>query len=562
MRVCIPPIHTYDSSYRPARTRINIDRQQPAWSHSSSCCLAMAPASPHGYSDAEASASLITVPEKRGIGLNTLLAYIGPGFMIAIGFIDPGNFETDLQAGAVYQYSLLWIVLLASIAALLMQSLAANLGTVTGKHLAEHCKEEYSRRVSFCLWIAAELAIVACDIPEVLGTAFALNLLFHLPLWAGVLLTGLSTLMLLALQQYGVRKLEIVIAFLIFTMASCFFAELSNAKPQALEVVKGMFVPQLNGNGATGLAISLIGAMVMPHNLFLHSALVLSRKTPRTVQGLKDGCRFYLIELTFAICIAFTINLSITAVSGAICFSPNLSPENKNNCANLDLNQASFLLQNVLGRWSSKLFGIALLASGQSSTITGTYAGQYVMQGFLNIRLVPWLRNLLTRTVAITPSLIAALVGGSSASGRLIIISSMILTFELPFALIPLIKFTNSKSKMNGLQNHLVMAIISWALACGIMMMNMYYLTTGLYYWLVSNNGLPKVGVAFVGILGFGALLAYLAVVCCLAFRSEKQVTYLLPAEDSIANRSNAEGDVGGTDTQEVELRGRFGLIP
>ncbi|KAJ7962761.1 putative Metal transporter [Quillaja saponaria] len=348
----------------------------------------------------------IIVPDKTS--WKNLFAYIGPGFLVSIAYIDPGNFETDLQAGAKYKYELLWIILVASCAALIIQSLAANLGVVTGKHLAEHCRAEYPRVPNFILWFFAEIAVIACDIPEVIGTAFALNILFSIPVWIGVLLTGLSTLVLLALQQYGVRKLEFLIAFLVFTIAACFFVELGYAKPAAKEVLHGLFVPQLKGDGATGLAISLLGAMVMPHNLFLHSALVLSRKIPRSVGGIKEACRFYMIESAFALTIAFFINVSVISVSGAVCNSSNINAEDQRNCQDLDLNKASFLLRNVLGSWSSKLFAIALLASGQSSTITGTYAGQYVMQGFLDLRLEPWIRNLLTRCLAIVPSLIVA----------------------------------------------------------------------------------------------------------------------------------------------------------
>ncbi|OEL26969.1 Metal transporter Nramp3 [Dichanthelium oligosanthes] len=320
----------------------------------------------------------IVIPEKNS--WKNLFSYIGPGFLVSIAYIDPGNFETDLQAGAQYKYELLWIILVASCAALIIQSLAARLGVVTGKHLAEHCRAEYPKVTNFILWILAELAVVACDIPEVIGTAFALNMLFRIPVWCGVLITGLSTLMLLLLQQYGVRKLELLIAFLVLLIAICFLVELGYSKPNASEVVKGLFVPELKGNGATGLAISLLGAMVMPHNLFLHSALVLSRKVPRSVHGIKEACRFYTIESAFALMVAFLINISIISVSGAVCGSGNLNPEDQANCSDLDLNKASFLLKNVLGTWSSKLFAVALLASGQSSTITGTYAGQYVMQ--------------------------------------------------------------------------------------------------------------------------------------------------------------------------------------
>nr|KYP50017.1 Metal transporter Nramp6 [Cajanus cajan] len=399
----------------------------------------------------------IVVPDSKS--WKNLFAYVGPGFLVSIAYIDPGNFETDLQSGAQYKYELLWIILVASCAALLIQTMAANLGVVTGMHLAEHCRNEYSRVPNFILWVIAEIAVVACDIPEVIGTAFALNMLFNIPVWIGVLLTGLSTLILLALQQYGVRKLEFFIAFLVFTIAACFMVELGYAKPVAKEVVTGLFVPKLEGHGATGLAISLLGAMVMPHNLFLHSALVLSRKIPRSARGIKEACRFYMIESAFALAVAFLINISVISVSGAVCNSSNLSAEDQNNCQDLDLNKASFLLRNVLGKWNSKLFAIALLASGQSSTITGTYAGQYVMQGFLDFRLKSWIRNLLTRCIAIVPSLIVALIGGSAGAGKLIIIASMILSFELPFALIPLLKFTSSKTKMGEHVNSITITV-------------------------------------------------------------------------------------------------------
>ncbi|XVF86339.1 hypothetical protein PTKIN_Ptkin18bG0031500 [Pterospermum kingtungense] len=467
----------------------------------------------------------IVVPDRKS--WKNLFAYMGPGFLVSIAYIDPGNFETDLQSGAQYKYELLWIILVASCAALVIQSLAANLGVVTGKHLAEHCRAEYPRGPNFVLWVLAEIAIVACDIPEVIGTAFALNMLFNIPVWIGVLLTGLSTLVLLALQQYGVRKLEFFIAFLVLTIAGCFFAELGYAKPVAGEVLNGLFVPQLKGNGATGLAISLLGAMVMPHNLFLHSALVLSRKIPRSVRGIKEACRFYMIESGFALMVAFLINVSVISVSGAVCNSSNLNPEDQASCKDLDLNKASFLLRNVLGSWSSKLFAIALLASGQSSTITGTYAGQYVMQGFLDLRLTPWIRNLLTRCLAIVPSLIVAVIGGSAGAGKLIIIASMILSFELPFALIPLLKFTSSETKMGTHVNSISVSAITWVIGSLIMGINIYYLMTSFIHLLLHSH-LKLVAVVFLGIIGFSGVAIYLAAITYLVFRPNKEATHLL----------------------------------
>uniref|UniRef100_A0A0R0H920 Uncharacterized protein n=1 Tax=Glycine max TaxID=3847 RepID=A0A0R0H920_SOYBN len=432
----------------------------------------------------------IVVPDRKS--WKNLFAYMGPGFLVSIAYIDPGNFETDLQSGAQYKYELLWIILLASCAALVIQSMAANLGVVTGKHLAEHCRAEYPRVPNFILWIIAEIAIVACDIPEVIGTAFALNMLFNIPVWIGVLLTGLSTLMLLALQQYG-----------------------------------GLFEPELKGSGATGLAISLLGAMVMPHNLFLHSALVLSRKIPRSVQGIREACRFYMIESAFALMVAFLINVCVISVSGAVCNSSNLNAEDQMSCQDLDLNKASFLLRNVLGKWSSKLFGIALFASGQSSTITGTYAGQYVMQGFLDLRLEPWIRNMLTRCLAIVPSLIVAVIGGSAGAGKLIIVASMILSFELPFALVPLLKFTSSKTKMGTHVNSTMISAVTWIIGTLLMAINIYYLITG-FIKLLLHSHLKIAAKVFLGILGFSGMAMYLAGITYLVLRKNKEATHLL----------------------------------
>ncbi|PKA52275.1 Metal transporter Nramp3 [Apostasia shenzhenica] len=474
-------------------------------------------------------ADQIIVPEERS--WKNLFAFMGPGFLVSIAYIDPGNFETDLQSGAEYKYELLWIILVASVAALIIQSLAAKLGVVTGRHLAEHCRAEYQKVPNFILWLLAELAVVACDIPEVIGTAFALNMLFNIPVWCGVLITGLSTLLLLFLQQYGVRKLELLITFLVLTMAACFLIELGYAKPQASEVIKGLFVPQLKGSGATGLAISLLGAMVMPHNLFLHSALVLSRKVSRSIHGIKEACRFYTVESAIALTVAFLINVSIISLTGAVCSSPNLSSDDKMKCDDLDLNKASFLLKNVLGKWSSKLFGIALLASGQSSTITGTYAGQYVMQGFLDLRITPWKRNLLTRSLAIIPSLIVAVIGGSAGAGKLIIIASMILSFELPFALLPLLKFTSSKTKMGSYANSIMISALTWITGSLIMAINIYYLISG-FIKLLLHSRLKTASKAFAGIFGFGAIFVYFAAIIYLALRKNRKSTQPLLSID------------------------------
>ncbi|KAI6689421.1 hypothetical protein NL676_026249 [Syzygium grande] len=432
--------------------------------------------SAHGESDQEGS-------HDQKPGWRGFLSFVGPGFLVSLAYLDPGNLETDLQAGANHEYELLWVVLIGLIFALIIQSLAANLGVST-----------------------------------VIGTAFALNILFHIPVWAGVLFTGCSTLVLLGLQRYGIRKLEMLIATMVFLMAGCFFGELSYAKPPTLKILKGMFIPKLSGNSATGDAIALLGALVMPHNLFLHSALVLSRKVPRSVRGINDACRFFLIESGFALFVAFLINVAVVSVSGTICSGNNLSSENADRCSNLTLNSASFLLKNVLGRSGSTIYAIALLASGQSSTITGTYAGQYIMQ-VVNSEIS------LTRCIAITPSLIVSIIGGSSGAGRLIIIASMILSFELPFALIPLLKFSSSATKMGNHKNSIYIIVISWILGVGLIVINIYYLSTGFVGWLIHNS-LLKVANVFIGILVFPLMAIYIIAVIHLTFRKDTVVTF------------------------------------
>ncbi|KAJ6709343.1 METAL TRANSPORTER NRAMP5 [Salix koriyanagi] len=483
-------------------------------------------------------------------GWRKFLSYVGPGFLVSLAYLDPGNLETDLQAGANHGYELLWVILIGLIFALIIQSLAANLGVSTGRHLAELCKVEYPKYVKLCLWLLAELAVIAADIPEVIGTAFALNILFHIPVWAGVLMTGLSTLLLLGLQKYGIRKLELLISVLVFTMAACFFGELSYVKPPASGVLKGMFIPKLSGQGATGDAIALLGALVMPHNLFLHSALVLSRKVPNSVRGINDACRYFLIESGFALFVAFLINVSIVSVSGTVCLAKNLSPEDAARCDDLTLKGASFLLKNVLGKSSSIVYSIALLASGQSSTITGTYAGQYIMQGFLDLKMRKWLRNLLTRSVAILPSLIVSIIGGQSGASRLIIIASMILSFELPFALIPLLKFSSSNTKMGPHKNSIYIIVISWALGFMIIGINVYYLSTGFVGWLTTNN-LPKVGNVIIGIVVFPFMAIYISSIIYLTFRKDTAVTYI----DPVKNDPNLEAKMEsghGKSSQEM----------
>ncbi|XP_042387974.1 metal transporter Nramp5-like [Zingiber officinale] len=458
-------------------------------------------------------------------GWKRFFAHVGPGFLVSLAYLDLGNFETDLQAGANHRYELLWVILIGLIFALIIQSLSANLGVTTGKHLAKLCKAEYPTFIKYCLWLVAELAVIAADIPEVIGSAFALNILFHIPVWTGVLLTGLSTLILLGLQKYGMRKLELLISILVFLMAACYFGELVYVKPRATEVMKGLFIPRLQGDSATGDAISLLGALVMSHNLFLHSALVLSRKTPPSAKGINDACRYFLLESGLALFVALLINITVVSVSGTVCATTDLSAEDSDRCSDLTLNSASFLLKNVLGKSSSILYGISLLASGQSSRITGTYAGQYIMQGFLEIKIRIWLRDLITRCIAICPSLIVAIIGGTTGSGRLIIIASMILSFELPFALIPLLKFSSSSVKMGPHKNSIYIIVVSWVLGLGVIGINIYYLSTSFITWIIHSS-FPKPVTVLIGVIVFPAMAFYVISLIYLMFRKDRTVTF------------------------------------
>ncbi|XP_050292115.1 metal transporter Nramp5-like isoform X2 [Quercus robur] len=432
-----------------------------------------------------------------------LLGYVGPGFLVSVAYLDPGNLETDLQAGADHKFELLWIVLVGLSFALTIQSRSANLGVATGKHLAEHCKAEYPTSVNYCLWILAEVAVIAADIPEVVGTAFALHILFKVPIWIGVLLAGLNTLLLLGLQRYGIRKLEGVIGLLVMVLGCCFFTVMVHAKPSAEEILTGMFVPKLNGPRATSDAIALLGALIMPHNLFLHSALVISRKIPHTLDGIKSASKCFLIESGLALFLAFLINVAVVSVSGSVCSNPIISPENKAQCKNITLESAASLLKNALGNWSSKLYAISLLASGQSSTVTGTYAGQYIMQGFLDLKIEPWLRNLITRCIAITPSLV------------------MVLSFELPFALVPLLKFTSSEAKMGPHKNSITVRLVSWLLGCCSIGINLYFLSTTII-GRITNKQTSKAGSILAGVLALPAMVLYVSLLTYLTLKREK----------------------------------------
>lgn len=406
-----------------------------------------------------------------------MIAFAGPGYLVAVGYMDPGNWATDLGGGSKFGYTLLSAVLISSLMAIFLQALSAKLGIATGRDLAQACREHYSRRTTTILWVLCEVAIAACDLAEVLGSAVALKLLFNLPLLAGVLLTGFDVLLVLALQGRGFRALEALVVTLIATIGACFAYEIFFARPLWIEAARG-FLPTaeiLKNREMLYLAIGILGATVMPHNLYLHSSIVQTRAFHLSSQGKREAIRFATLDSTLALGFSLFINAAIL-VLGAAAFHVR----GMNDVA--DIGQAYQLLTPVLGvSFASVLFAGALLCSGQNSTLTGTLAGQIVMEGFLHWRLKPWLRRLITRSMAIIP---AALVIGVMGEGRvtaLLILSQVILSFQLPFAVVPLIQFTGDRSKMGEFANGPITAIFGWFLAAAIILLNaaLLWLTFG-----------------------------------------------------------------------------------
>jgi manganese transport protein len=404
-----------------------------------------------------------------------MFAFAGPAYLVSVGYMDPGNWAAGLGAGSQFGYQLLWVMVLSNLMAILLQTLSARLGIVTGRDLAQACREAYPRPIGIGLWIVCEIAIAACDLAEVLGAAIGLKLLFGIPLVAGVLLTALDTFLVLWLTRYGIRLVEAIIIVIIFIVTGCFLVELGFAGPSIADMASGL-IPRLNG-ASLYLAISILGATVMPHNLYLHSALVQTRKVGRSVEEQRQACKFNLIDSVIALNVALIVNAAILVLAAAVFF--------KSGTLVTEIEQAHELLTPLLGTTlASALFAIALLASGQSSTLTGTYAGQIVMEGFLNLRLRPWLRRLITRSLAIVPAAITVSSSGESGTYQLLILSQVILSLQLPFAILPLIRFTGDRQRMGEFANKLWVNILAWIVAAVIL---------GLNFWLVSQTAWPWV---------------------------------------------------------------------
>jgi len=417
---------------------------------------------------------------KNGSWFRKFLAFAGPGYLVAVGYMDPGNWATDIAGGSMFGYSLLFVILLSNVMAMLLQGLAGKLGIVTGRDLAQACRDHYSKPVAIALWVLCELAIAACDLAEVLGTAIALNLLFGIPIIYGVLITVLDVFLVLLLQNKGFRYIEALVITLIVTIGACFLVEIILAKPDAGGIVNGFFAPSselFTNPEMLYIGIGILGATVMPHNLYLHSSIVQTREIEQTPKGKRQAIRYATADSTFALTLALFINAAILIIAAATFHTTG-------NTAIAEIGDAYHMLAPLLGTSAASiLFGVALLAAGQNATLTGTLAGQIVMEGFLNIRLPAWLRRLITRMIAVVPAVIVIGIMGDSGTVDLLILSQVILSLQLSFAVVPLVKFTSDKAKMGEFANRLWLKITAWTIAVVIAGLNLYLLVQTVADW-------------------------------------------------------------------------------
>lgn len=457
------------------------------------------------------SHSLEEVHESVAVGQNTsvwkkVLAFFGPAYMISVGYMDPGNWATDIAGGSQFGYSLLWVLLMSNIMALLLQSLSARLGIVSRRDLAQASRETYSKGINYFLYGLAEIAIAACDLAEVLGMAIGLKLLFDLPLLWGVGITMFDTFLLLFLMNKGIKKMEAFIIGLIAIIGLSFMAEMFFAQPDMGEVAKGL-IPSIPSDAALYIAIGIIGATVMPHNLYLHSSLVQTRKFDRTFKGIKQAIRYNFIDSIIALNMAFFVNAAILILAAATFYTAG-----RHDVA--DIQDAHQLLAPMLGSgWAATLFALALIAAGQSSTITGTLAGQIVMEGYLNLRIQPWVRRIITRLIAIAPAFFTILYFGEESTGELLVFSQVVLSLQLGFAIIPLIHFVSDKSKMNEFAIGKFTKISAWVIALVIVSLNAKLVYDEIGSWLAASENplwiwLTVIPIAFIA----GGVLLYIII--------------------------------------------------
>jgi len=460
---------------------------------------ASAEAQSGGHPSLEGVHSSVDVPHHQAGFWEQWRAFVGPAILVSVGYMDPGNWGTDLQGGARFKYGLLWVVGLASLMAIFMQVISARLGVVTGKDLAQCCRDWYPKWTRWPNWLLSEVAIGACDLAEVLGSAVALNLLFHIPLLWAVIITGLDVLLLLALQRFGMRTIEAVILLLIATIGVCYFIEifiLPETKPSFLEMGRSLVVPHFGQAGMLYVAIGIIGATVMPHNLYLHSALVQSRKLQKDEPSVRRALRFNTIDSVAALTVAFFVNAAILVLAAMVFFGKESVTVPGGQVVRFGVESdwirvAYLTLAPLLGTAAaSTLFAVALLASGQSSTITGTLAGQVVMEGFMHWRIKPWVRRLITRTLAILPAVFIIGLRGDSSVTDLLTLSQVVLALQLPFAMFPLLHFTSSRKRMGSWKNGWFLLIGGWGSAILITAMDIYGLPDSLKAaWQVITGG-------------------------------------------------------------------------
>ena len=478
-----------------------------------------------------------TLPRK---GIKRILAYIGPAYLVSVGYMDPGNWATDLQGGAQFGYQLIWVLLMSNLMALLLQSLSVRLGIVRRRDLAQANRETYPPFVNFCLYILAELAIAACDLAEVLGMAIGIHLLTGLPIFWGVAITVLDTFLFLLLQQYGIRKMEAFIIGLVAIIGLSFLIQILLAQPPVSGVLQGMIPSKLN-HQALYIAVGIIGATVMPHNLYLHSALVQTRKITPTVKGIKKAIKYNLIDSTIALNAAFLVNTAILVLAATVFY-------NTGNTQVAKIEDAHRLLQPLLGTSLAPiLFAVALIAAGQSSTLTGTLAGQIVMEGYLKLRINPWLRRLLTRLIAIIPALVTILVYGEDKVDDLLVFSQVILSIQLGFAVIPLIHFVSDKKTMGEFAIKPLIKIIAWLVALILVFLNINLVANETIILLNSNIDLIYKTLIVL------AILAFLALFFVMTF-------YPIIQKRKIQKESNMHGEIPSLQNLQVKRTSRIAV--
>ncbi len=418
---------------------------------------------------------------KNGSFFRKMLAFAGPGYLVAVGYMDPGNWATDIAGGAKYNFSLLSVIVISNLMAILLQSLALKLGIATGRDLAQACRDHYSKPAAMAHWVICEIAIAACDLAEVIGSAIALKLLFHIPLLLGVCITGLDVLLILFLQGRGFRYIEVLVITLMTTIGGCFALEILFSRPDVVALLHGIIPdPAIATNHEMlYIAIGILGATVMPHNLYLHSSIVQTRRYELTPAGKHEAIKFATIDSTLALMFALFINAAILIMAAATFYKTG-----RHEVAGIG--EAFQLLTPLLGvGGASTLFAIALLASGQNSTLTGTLAGQIVMEGFINLRLRPWLRRLITRLIAIVPAVVVIAISGDKGVEDLLILSQVVLSLQLSFAVFPLVMFTNDKLKMGEFVNPTWMKLLSWTAAIVIAVLNAWLLFNTFREWFI-----------------------------------------------------------------------------